>query len=236
MKRALTLLVLLLSLGVSLRGQEPYFPPEALPDLIQSLPAPPEKGSPAFRLDLRRYRWGKRQRKDSVRVAQVCADAVWTYEALVDQLDPAFGLDVSRESTPRIWTLLERSLTTIDPIRVASKAYFHRIRPFEYFHEHTLTGEDDILRGEGSYPSGHTMRSWLVAMIFASVHPATAEAVYARAWTYGENRVIAGAHWQSDVDVSRVAAAIGYARLVTSPDFLHDLALAQEEFARVAAQ
>ena len=74
MKRALILLALLLSLGVSLRGQEPYFPPQALPDLIQSLPAPPEKGSPAFRLDLRRYRWGKRQRKDSVRVAQVCAD------------------------------------------------------------------------------------------------------------------------------------------------------------------
>ncbi|MBQ6305886.1 MAG: peptidase M15 [Bacteroidales bacterium] len=47
---------------------------------------------------------------------------------------------------------------------------------------------------------------------------------------YGESRVIVGAHWQSDVDASRLAAAIGLARLHTSPVFLAQLNKAQEEF------
>ena len=46
---------------------------------------------------------------------------------------------------------------------------------------------------------------------------------------YGESRVIAGAHWQSDVDASRVAASIGVAALHTSPEFLAQMARAQEE-------
>ena len=45
--------------------------------------------------------------------------------------------------------------------------------------------------------------------------------------------MIAGAHWQSDVDVSRVAASIAYSRLQTSPAFRAQMAQAQEEFRRL---
>ena len=212
----------------------PYFTTEELPDLIRCLPAPPQKGSPAFKYDLQRYAWGKEQRKDAQRAGQVKQDAVWTYDALLGAFGEAFGMPVSPEGTPQIWALMDRSLRTVDQIRVAPKAYYHRIRPFEYFKEKTLTGEDDELRGEGSYPSGHTIRSWLTALLLSEVNPAAADAISARAWTYGENRVIAGAHWQSDVDASRVAASIGYARLQTSPEFREQMALAQEEFRRLS--
>ncbi|MBR5631715.1 MAG: peptidase M15 [Bacteroidales bacterium] len=47
---------------------------------------------------------------------------------------------------------------------------------------------------------------------------------------YGESRVIVGAHWQSDVDASRLCAAIGLARLHTSSAFLEQLGKAQAEF------
>ncbi|MBQ3978103.1 MAG: phosphatase PAP2 family protein, partial [Bacteroidales bacterium] len=161
-------------------------------------------------------------------------DAVWTYEALLDELDEHFGMAVSEAKTPAIWNVLERSLRTVDQIRVAPKAWFKRIRPFEYFKEETLTGEDDELRGEGSYPSGHTIRSWLAAMLLSEVNPAVADYVYARAWEYGNSRVIAGAHWQSDVDASRVAASIGFACLQTSPEFQEDMAAAREEFSRLS--
>ena len=50
---------------------------------------------------------------------------------------------------------------------------------------------------------------------------------------YGESRVIAGAHWQSDVDASRLCAAIGLARLHTSPAYLAQLDKAQTEFKRL---
>ena len=211
-----------------------YFTTEQLPDLVKCLPAPPEKGSPAFKLDVQRYKWGKQERKDPERAEMACRDAVWTYEALLDELDEHFGMAVSEEKTPAIWNVLERSLRTVDQIRVAPKAWFKRIRPFEYFKEETLTGEDDELRGEGSYPSGHTIRSWLAAMLLSEVNPAVADYVYARAWEYGVSRVIAGAHWQSDVDASRVAASIGFTSLQTSPEFQEDMAAAREEFARLS--
>ena len=232
---AILAIVCVIGLNAQERWARTYLTSEELPDLIKCLPAPPAKGSPAFKYDVKRYKWGKEQRKDADRVAMASRDAVWTYEALIAEFYDSFGLVVSREATPRIWTLLENSLMTLDQIRVAPKAYFHRIRPFEYFKEPTLTGEDAELSGEGSYPSGHTIRSWLAALLLAEINPAGADAIYARAWAYGESRVIAGAHWQSDVDASRVAASIGYSRLQTSGAFRDQMLLAQEEFRRLAA-
>ena len=237
-RRFLAVFLLLPAVSLTIFAQDlpkaPYFTTEELPDLISCLPEPPAKGSAAFKYDVERYKWGKQQRKDPERLEMARKDAVWTYEALVDELDNAFGLSVSKESTPAIWNLLDRSLRTVDQIRVAPKAYFHRIRPFEYFKESTSTGEDDEIRGEGSYPSGHTIRSWLVAMLLSEINPDAADETYKRAWAYGESRVIAGAHWQTDVDASRVAASIGFSRLQTSPDFISDLSLARDEFERLS--
>ncbi|MBO4536047.1 MAG: phosphatase PAP2 family protein, partial [Bacteroidales bacterium] len=86
-----------------------------------------------------------------------------------------------------------------------------------------------------SYPSGHTIRAWACALLMAEINPAAAEAVYARAWASGESRVISGCHWQSDVDVTRLAASIGYSRLQTSASFRAQMALAQDEFRRLSA-
>ena len=224
---------LLLSLS-SLGAQEVYFTTEELPDLIKALPAPPDSLSQGFTYDIMRYLWGKKQREDAARAEIAKRDAVWSYEALLGEFSEPFGLAVSREATPAIWTLLENSLSTTDQMRVAPKAYYHRRRPFEVFNEKMLTGEEAELSGEGSYPSGHTMRGWTVALLLAEINPAAADTLFARAWMYGESRVIAGAHWQSDVDATRVAAGIGYARLQTSPRFRAEMARAQEEFRRLA--
>ena len=92
--------------------------------------------------------------------------------------------------------------------------------------------EDEVELGkEGSYPSGHTMRGWTTALLLAEINPANADTIYARGWMYGESRVIVGAHWQSDVDATRVAASIGYSALHTSPAFREQMHKAQYEFA-----
>ena len=179
--------------------------------------------------------WGKTQRLDPERAEIAKRDAVWSYEALLGEFTDAFGLAISPLATPQIWKLMTTSLSTTDQMRVAPKAYFHRKRPFERFNEAMLTGEEAELSGEGSYPSGHTMRGWTAALLLSEINPAAADAIFARAWMYGESRVIAGAHWQSDVDASRVAASIGYARLQTSPDFRAEMALAQDEFRRLTS-
>ena len=233
MKKYIILSAALFLAAVMGHAQEVYFTTDQLPDLIQSLPAPPDSLSHGFAYDVMQYQWGKAQRPDSVRAEMARRDAVWTYEALLGELAGPFGLALSKEATPAIWTVLVNSLATTDQMRVAPKAFYHRRRPFEVFNEKMLTGEEAALSGEGSYPSGHTMRGWTAALLLAQINPAAADGLYARAWKYGESRVIAGAHWQSDVDVTRVAASIGFSRLQTSDRFLAEMARAQEEFRRL---
>lgn len=232
---AVLLLSCLWNAGAQEKQIQPYFTTEEMPDLIKSLPAPPVKGSPAFKYDVQQYKWGKARRKDAARAEMARRDAVWSYEALLDELSVPFGLTISESATPEIWKLVTTSLATTDQMRVAPKAYYHRTRPFVYFKEKPFLEDDAEFSGEGSYPSGHTMRSWTAAQVLAEINPGAADAIYTRAWQCGESRVISGAHWQSDVDVTRLGASIGYARLQTSPAFRTQMALAQEEFRRLAA-
>ena len=213
---------------------QPYLTTDQLPDLIKCLPAPPDTIGEEFAHDIMRYMWGKVQRNNPERAAIARRDAVWSYEALFAEFNEPFGFEISREETPEIWKLLETSLVTTDQMRVAPKAYYHRMRPYVRFHEHILTyeaEEDEVELGkEGSYPSGHTMRGWTTALLLAEINPANADTIYARGWMYGESRVIVGAHWQSDVDVTRGAASIGFSALHTSPAFLEQMKRARKEF------
>ena len=227
------------TVGLSLNAQDevqPYFTVDQLPDLIKCLPAPPEFDSPEFANDMMRFAWGKQQRLDPERAEIAKRDAVWSYEALLAEFDVPFGLHISPEDTPEIWKLMVTSMTTTDAMRVAPKAFYHRQRPFERFQDKMLTDEEADLAGEGSYPSGHTMRGWTAALLLAEVNPAAADTIFARGWMYGESRVIVGAHWQSDVDASRVAASIGVCALHGSADFLDQMARAQAEYKEKTSQ
>ena len=232
---ALTVVVTALTMNAQNQVQ-PYFTVDQLPDLIKCLPEPPAFDSPEFASDMMRFAWGKQQRLDPERAEIAKRDAVWTFDALLAEFSVPFGLEISAENTPEIWKLMITSLTTTDAMRVAPKAYYHRQRPFERFEDKMLTDEEASLAGEGSYPSGHTMRGWTTALLLAEVNPAAADTIFARGWMYGESRVIVGAHWQSDVDASRVAASIGYSILHTSPEFCEQMAKAQQEYLEKSGQ
>ena len=239
MKKFFVIALAALMSSMTLNAQDqiqPYFTVDQLPDLIKCLPAPPAFDSPEFANDMMRFAWGKQQRLDPERAEIAKRDAVWSYEALLAEFDVPFGLHMSPEDTPEIWKLMVTSLTTTDAMRVAPKAYYHRQRPFERFEDKMLTDEDDDLRGEGSYPSGHTMRGWTCALLLAEVNPAAADTIFARGWMYGESRVIVGAHWQSDVDASRVAASIAYGALHSSAEFREQMAKAQAEYLEKTGQ
>ena len=205
-----------------------------MPDLVACLPAPPDTTGIDFAYDISRYFWGKAQREDPERAAMAIRDAIWSIDTVITIFSEPFGYPLTKEETPEIYSLLLESIATIEQIRVRPKAHYMRLRPFVRFHEHTLTEwEEEELSGEGSYPSGHTIRGWSAALLLTEINPAAAERLFARAWLYGESRVIVGAHWQSDIDASRLAADIGCARLRNSPAFLARMARAQAEFRRV---
>lgn len=236
---SISILMLILIVGcfwnVNAQSYQPttYFTTEEMPDLITCLPAPPDSTAEAFSYDILRYMWGKLQRFDTERAEMAKRDAVWTYEALLAELSVPFGLEISEKGTPEIWKLITNSLATVDQMRVAPKAYYHRTRPFVYFHEEPFMESDKEFANEGSYPSGHTMRSWTTALLLSEINPEASGAIFSRAWLYCENRVITGAHWQSDIDATRSGASIGYARLQTSLGFQKQMAKAQKEFKKL---
>lgn len=231
--------ILLIGLQTLLHAQdyEPYIQENDMPDVVQIVPAPPRDPSPEFDADILRYMWGKQQRRDPERLAMAVRDAIWSMDTTLVIMGEPFGLKISKEGTPAIYKVLTRGVTTIENIRFRPKAHYFRIRPFAYFQEPSVFPQDDEwLATEGSYPSGHTIRAWACALLMAQINPAAAEAVFARAWLSGENRVISGCHWQSDVDASRPVAGIGYSRLQTSSEFLKDMAKAQEEFRKLTGK
>ena len=234
MKKALAVLLILAAGIFSARAQEAYFSMEEMPDLVKCLPAPPDTTSLDFAHDVMRYMWGKSMRNCPERAAIAERDAIWDLDTLAAIFSVPFGLKIDKETTPEIYKAFVNGVHTIGLIRIQPKAYFMRKRPFDRFQEHMYTTwEEDELRGEGSYPSGHTIRGWSAALILAEINPAAANELYARGWEYGESRVIVGAHWQSDVDASRPAASIGYALLQTSPAYREQIAKAREEYLRI---
>ena len=234
MKRSVLLFAIILLASCATVKPQKYFTMDEMPDLVKCLPAPPAPGTPEFGYDSLRYFWGKEQRKDPVRAAIADRDAGWQIDTIIAVFSEPFGMKLSPEKTPQIWNLLYSGILTMEQIRVRPKAYFHRQRPFEYFNDHVLTlWEEDELRGEGSYPSGHTIRGWSMALMLSEINPDAAEALYAKGWEYGESRVIVGAHWQSDVDNSRAAASIAYAKLQTSREFRKQAERARAEFLKL---
>ena len=233
MKKTFSMVVaaMMATMSVNAQDAQAYFELDQLPKLIKIMPAPPAFDSPEFANDVVRYCWGKQQRQDETRLNQAIADAEWNdHEKLYAQWKEAFGLEITANGTPEIWKLMETSLNTTDPMRKETKAFYGRQRPFERFDDTMPSHEEDELRGEGSYPSGHSLRGWTISLLLAQIAPTRAEDIFVRGWDYCNSRVILGAHWQSDVDASRTAASIGFCALQNSEAFIAQMKKAKAEY------
>ena len=241
MKKILALAAVAMMAATNLSAQEesvqPYIPLDDMPRLLDIMPAPPAFDSPEFANDVVRYGWGKQQRQNEDRVALAIADAEWDDHAkLFLQWKDAFGLEINETATPEIWKLMETSLATTDPMRKETKAFYQRQRPFERFDDTMPSHEEDDLRGEGSYPSGHSLRGWTISLLLAQIAPSRAAEIFSRGWDYCQSRVIVGAHWQSDVDNSRTAASIGFCALQGCDEFIAQMKKAQQEYQEKTGQ
>lgn len=120
---------------------------------------------------------------------------------------------------------------TCDSISDRAKQEYKRTRPFVYYNQQTLVPEQEESHiNNGSYPSGHTVLGWTMALLLSDINPAVADQLLARGYEYGQSRVIAGYHWQSDVDAGRLGGSVLYAKLQGNERFREQLAKAQQEF------
>ncbi len=208
-----------------------YFTTKEMPDMMIFMPGPPDSTSVAFANDVSRYFWGKEMRKDPERAEEAKRDAVYGLATILKEFEEAFGMKVTKEDTPEIYKVLLEGTATCDSICTLPKKKYMRRRPFMRFNEQTLTpDEEESLSKNGSFPSGHTLLGWSSALLMMEINPARANEILTRGYRYGENRLVVGAHWQSDTDAARLAASAAYARLHTSERFLEQMKKARQEF------
>lgn len=211
----------------------PYLTENDVPSSRVLLPPPPEPGSVEFLLDEYRYFEAKKLR-NTPRGQQAIDDAEMGDKVLL-QLGVPFGHEITEQTMPALYNLLMRAKETFGSYGCnEAKEYYARTRPFVYYGESSLTSwDDEWLKTNYSYPSGHSAIFYGLACILSSMKPERQEAIYERADEGAYSRVIAGCHWMSDTQASRVIAMMVFARLQADPEYLEDFRLAKEELKRI---
>ena len=210
----------------------PSFLADNLPDGTQYLPAPPAFGSDEFVGDMVRYHWGKSLR-DTPRGEQARIEADLSLLSILRIFSEPFGMELKAEQTPELADLVNRIITDGSAAVSKAKRYFNRTRPFLYFNEGTLIPKEEAAHHTPSYPSSHSSIGWTVALVLTELNPERAEEILKVGYEYGQSRVIAGYHYQSDVDVARMAASACVARLHANEAFQKQLAKAKKELEKL---
>lgn len=198
---------------------------------LDLLPPPPQPGSIMWLNDVSQYQWGKMQR-DTPRGDQAAADARVSGDGVPYAFSEAFGIQISKETTPEIYKLvLGMREDAGDLATREAKNHYMRIRPFSFFKEETCNPEQQAeLSTNGSYPSGHTAIGWATALVLAEINIDRQNEILKRGYEMGQSRVICGYHFQSDVDAARLVASAVVARLHANKNFMAQLEKAKTEF------
>jgi len=210
-----------------------YLPREALPDSLGLLPPPPAAGSAAMKRDEDARRSAQKLR-GSARYRLATSDAVIGFPEIPNDFSCALGFAITKETTPHLYGLMAKSMIDVGLSTYRAKDHYKRTRPFVVHKARTCYPKDEeLLRGDGSYPSGHSAIGWGLALVLAELNPDRANQILQRGREFGQSRLLCDAHWQSDIDAGRVIAAATVARLHGDATFRADLEAARTE---VAAQ
>jgi acid phosphatase (class A) len=110
------------------------------------------------------------------------------------------------------------------------KNIYRRPRPYQV--DNTLHPVCPVTSEPTSYPSGHSLSGYLLALALVQLVPEKRQQIFDRADEYVHNRLICGVHYPSDIEASRKLAYSVFGSLAVSPRFQHDLAAAREETRR----
>jgi acid phosphatase (class A) len=205
-------------------------------DSAALLPPPPAIGSAAEGLDQEIARASLALR-DTPRWKLAAMDAELKFPWAAGDFSCALGTAITEQDTPRLYTMLRRIMIDAGAATGAAKNKYLHARPFMLDSQPTCTPEDEAaLRGNGSYPSGHTSIGAAWALALAEAAPDRAEAILARGRSFGDSRIVCNVHWNSDVIEGWFTGTATVARLHSSTEFLADLQAAKAEIAVARAK
>lgn len=213
-----------------------YLSPKALPQGLAFIAPPPEVGTAAFIADEEISR-NSLTLQGTPRWKLAAEDAEITSPRIFDVFSCALNVPINPQATPRLCTLLARSLKDVTGSARVVKNHYRRPRPYVTNKKPICTPEYQTkMEGNGSYPSSHAAIGWAWALILSEILPDRSDAVLARGRAFGQSRIVCNVHWNSDVTEGRVLAAATVARLHAEPAFRSDLEAAKIEVAQARAK
>jgi acid phosphatase (class A) len=183
---------------------------------LKIIPPPPAPGSAAAQADLD----GVLAMQDHP-TQQELEHAEKSVGFTVFSFAEVLGPDFTPESYPETARFFKRLEETANAPKNFIKDSYHRDRPYKAFPgqvKELVTEEHGY-----SYPSGHSTRSWLFALLLGELDPIHRNAFLASAMQVCNDRVMGGMHYPSDMMASRVLAEELYRILLKNTAFMNDL-------------
>ncbi len=163
------------------------------------------------------------------RSAEQSAKAIADNELSFFRFDDVLGPRFEARALPLTTKFFSKITKLQSAILRHAKKDWNRPRPFETNADLKPIGEVPTSR---SYPSGHAHFGFLAAIVLSQMVPEKAADIGARGREYGNNRIVAGVHYPSDVEAGQQVATATAAFLLADPTFRKDLAAARTELRR----
>lgn len=236
-KKILIGLLMLISAQFATNAQ--YYQNTLAPNATKFLPGPPAYTDTRFAIDMDRYFNGKFSlTRDLDRKEQIKADVPYGAQNLVNTFAHLMGYKISYSASPSQWTVLYNGVTTVGYGADVKYSYARKRPCTEFNYTSTIMREStnesiSSLKNSYSYPSAHSMTGWGYGMLLAGLNPCNQDTILARAYEYGNSRVLGAMHWQSDVDDARLIAACGVAHMLNVDLFRRNYLDAIEEASKM---
>lgn len=213
--------LLLLVLTVApLSAAERYLNDAQQPDVLALLPPPPVGVEQAA--DIASVR-AVHNSVSSNELAQAQTEGNFT----VFVFTPAIGEFFQPGKFPKTETFFHRVRRDSDHVVNFGKDHWKRLRP--------LNADPALNRGvrdsSFSYPSGHSTRATIYALLLAEIFPGQKDKILAIGRQTGWHRVQMAMHYPTDIFAGRVLAQAVVRQLKADPEFQHDFAEVKAELA-----
>ncbi|MEI6321502.1 MAG: phosphatase PAP2 family protein [bacterium] len=183
------------------------------------IPAPPQPGSEQYKMDTG---YLKNARSTSTR-GQIDRAMTASHDSVFDYSD-TLGSWFNSRDLPKTAKLFDQVYDqTKEAIQIA-KHHFGRERPI-YWH---LTGDKENSNGY-SYPSGHTTRAFVWAIMLSNAFPDMAKELHSQARQKAWYRVILGRHFPADVRAGKIYGKFLAGEFLKNPAFQKEWAIACKE-------
>jgi acid phosphatase (class A) len=215
---ALTTFLVLRTAAVSLAGEH-YLAP-GHPDGVALLAPPPVTGSAEALADLASARavFNGRTAPEETRAKADESLAFTVFER-------AIGPDFDPAKLPKCQAMLKQVKEEIAAVINVPKNHWKRLRPYQVDPQLSLGDPENSF----SYPSGHSTRGTVYALVLAELYPDKREAILAVGRELGWDRVLIGKHFPTDIMAGRVLGQAIVRELFASAAFQRDLAAAKAE-------